>query len=191
MRPRWLDPSTRVTAATLAVLLLALVAPRPAEGQRRGDDGDPPRVLVAAWSGFSLRDSPTGFRFADDLIEFGGRLTLDLGRTFRPWVQADHFTRPDLTCIEGFACNDAGTVLRAGLTLPLTEDDTRPGVHPRLVAGAGVGWSAETEVAYLLGFGAAWSLRPRLAPVFEARWEQVPGFRNIATLGLGLRVGLF
>jgi hypothetical protein len=180
-----------VALSALALLILASAAPAPAAGQRARGEGDPPRVSLAAWSGFSMRDSPTGFRFADDLIELGGRLTLDLGRTLRPWVQADRFTRPELSCVEGFACNDAGTILRAGLTLPLTEDDTRPGVHPRLVAGAGVGWSAETEFAYLLGFGAAWSLHPRLAPVFEARWEQVPGFRNIAILAIGLRVGLF
>lgn len=169
---------------------LLLAAAGPAAAQRRGGDGDPPRALLAAWSGLSLREGQTEFRFAEDVIEVGARLTLNREWAFKPWVQVDWFTRPELTCLEGFPCNDDGIVLRGGLTLPISDDDTRPGVHPRLLAGVGVGISDETELAYMLGFGAAWSLHPRLAPVFEFRWERVPGFRNVAILGIGLRLGL-
>lgn len=183
-----MSPGRGIGAALTGALLLAIAA-LPAAAQRT-EGRDPPRVLVTAWSGFSLREGQASFRFADDLVAFGGRVSLNRGTAARPWVQVDHFTRPDLNCQEGLACNESGTVIRAGVTLPLSEDDTRRGVHPRLAAGIGWGRSEERGLAYLLGFGAAWAIHPRFAPVFEARWERVPGLRSVGVLGLGLRLGL-
>lgn len=178
--------------ATRALLTAAaLAASAGAVEAQEGDDGtNAPRVLVTAWSGFSMQEGQRTFRFADDLITFGARVTLRRQAAPGGWVQVDHFSRPDFVCAEELTCNDRGLLARAGISLPFTEDDTRPGFHPRLVAGVGAGFTEQIGLSYLLGLGAAWSLHPRLAPVFEVRWERVPGLSNMLMLGLGIRAGL-
>lgn len=164
----------------------------PARAQARPDEGaDPPTILATAWSAFSIREGQRTIRFADDMVELGGRVTLNRQAAPRPWVQVDYFRRPDLRCVETLPCNNDGLVLRGGFTLPLSEEEFRTrGVHPRLFAGLGAGFSEQTEFAYLFGFGVAWSLHPRLAPVFDVRWERVPGLRSVVMLGAGLRLGI-
>jgi hypothetical protein len=161
-----------------------------AAAQRGREEGHSPRVLLTAWSGFSLREGQRTIRFADDVVSFGARVSLNRRASAQPWVQVDHFTRPDLSCPPGVPCNTDGILARAGLTLPFTEDDTRPGFHPRLLGGIGAGFSEETALSYLIVLGGAWSIHPRFAPIFEIRWERLPGLSNILILGLGLRTGL-
>lgn len=192
MRPHEFRRSPGVRCAVLLGLgLTGAFAPAGAQAQDEADAGVP-RILATAWSAFSIREGQRTIRFADDMVEIGGRLTWNRERAARPWVQADYFRRPDLSCVDdALACNDEGVVVRGGVTLPLSEDEFRTrGVHPRLVAGLGAGFSEETELAYLLGFGAAWTLHPRLAPSFEVRWERVPGLRSVVMLGAGLRIGV-
>lgn len=174
----------------LFAVMAALAAGAMAASGQASDEPDGPRVLVTGWSGFSMQEGQQTFRFAEDLLLFGVRASLHRRAAARPWVQVDRFTRPDLVCPAGIPCNESGFLVRAGVTIPFTEDDTSPGFHPRFVAGVGAGFSEEIELAYLLGLGGAWTLHPRLAPVFEVRWERVPGLINTLVLGLGLRVGI-
>ena len=191
MRPDSLRrPAAALSALALAVALIAI---SPGRGHAQEDpDADAPTILTTAWSGFSIREGQRTIRFADDMMELGGRITLNRRAAPRPWVQVDYFWRPDLSCVDdALACNDDGIVVRGGFTLPLSEDEFRNrGVHPRLFAGLGAGFSEETELAYLFGIGAAWTLHPRLAPAFEVRWERVPGLLSVVMLAAGLRVGI-
>lgn len=184
----------RRARAALPILAFAALsmAPSPAQAQTGEDDDGPPRVLVTATSGFSIREGQRTIRFADDLVEIGGRVTLNREHAARPWVQVDYFRRPDLSCVdEQLACNTDGVAVRGGFTLPMSDDEFRGrGVHPRLFAGLGAGFSQETELSYLFGFGVAWTLHPRLAPTFDLRWERVPGLRSVVMLGAGLRLGI-
>lgn len=184
-------PAARRALALTAALTVAL-CPGRAHAQRDGDDGGPPTILATAWTGFSIREGERTIRFADDMVEIGGRIALNRRAAARPWVQVDYFRRPDLRCLdESLPCNDDGIVVRGGFTLPLSEDEFRTrGVHPRLLGGLGVGFSEQTGLAYLLGVGAAWTLHPRFAPVFEVRGERVPGLRSTVILGAGLRLGI-
>lgn len=177
------------SALCTAVVALAAVA-GPAVAQEDATGRDAPRILVTAWGGFSLREGQRTFRFADDLVTYGARASYNRRAGGRGWVQLDHFARPDFACPDGVTCNDRGILARAGLTLPFTEDDTRRGFHPRFVGGVGAGFAEEIGLSYLLGLGAAWTLHPRFAPVFELRWERVPGLTNTLMLALGLRAGL-
>lgn len=177
--------------AVLAAALTVAIPPGQAEAQ--GDDqAHAPRILATAWSAFSIREGQRTIRFADDMVEIGGRITLNRDAAPRPWVQVDHFRRPGLRCVdETLPCNSDGVVVRGGFTLPLSGEEFRTrGVHPRLFAGVGAGFSEETKLAYLLGFGVAWTLHPRLAPVFEVRSERVPGLRSAIMLSAGLRLGI-
>lgn len=176
-----------------AVLAAALTVATPGQARAQGDgDADAPRILATAWSAFSIREGQRTIRFADDMVEIGGRVSLNRDAAPRPWVQVDYFRRPDLSCVdETLPCNSDGFVLRGGLTLPLSDEEFRTrGVHSRLFAGLGAGFSEETELAYLFGFGVAWTLHPRLAPVSEVRWESVPGLRSVVMLAAGLRLGI-
>lgn len=179
----------RVSAGAVLVLV-GLILPGPLAGQGREAEGHP-LFFVTGSGGLSIREGQATLRFAEDLRELGGRITLYLPRAVLPWIQVDRFTRPDLFCPGGAECYPEGTLLRAGFTLPVTEDDLAPGVHPRLVAGIGAAFTeGHTGFSYLLGVGVAWPLHPRLAPTAEVRWERLPGLRNIVMLNAGLRVGI-
>ena len=181
---RWFVAGAVLAAASLAGAVEGAAA------QGAGEEREPPRVYVTAWSGFSIREGQTTLRVADDMMSVGGRVTLQRTLAPQPWVQVDYFWRPELRCDASFACNDEGIALRGGVLLPLTEDETRPGLHPAFLAGVGVGFAEETAFSYLLGLGGAWLLHPRLAPTFEVRWERVPGLRNVVIVGAGLRIGV-
>lgn len=178
------------TGHVVVAALLAVVGAAPPSPAAAQEDRSAPRLLVTGWSGFSMREGQRAPRVGDDLVAFGARVTVHRRMAPNPWVQVDRFRRPDLQCLPDAPCNDTGIAARAGVMLPLSEDDTAPGLHPRLIGGLGVGVSAETTLAYMLGIGAAWGLHPRLAPVFEARWERIPGVRAIFVIGLGLRTGI-
>ncbi|NIP77997.1 MAG: hypothetical protein GWM90_01855 [Gemmatimonadetes bacterium] len=174
------------TGTWLLVLALATVGPVSAQEEPEG-----PHVAVAGFVAGSLLGGADGSGFADDVVGASMRLTLVRRRALQPWVQLDAFDRPDLECLEGLACNEDGWIARVGATLPLSTDENRPGVQPRVFAGIGAGFSEETEFSYVLGIGAGWLITPRVMPVFEFRWEQLPGIRNIVMLNGGLRIGLF
>ena len=191
MRTDLRRPSAAAWAAVVAAAVAMAIPPGQAYAQG-GGDADAPGILATAWSAFSIREGQRTIRFADDMVEIGGRVTLNRRAAPRPWVQVDYFRRPDLSCVdENLPCNTDGLVVRGGVTLPLSEEEFRTrGVHPRLFAGLGAGFSEETELAYLFGFGVAWTLHPRLAPVFDVRWESVPGLRSVIMLAAGLRLGV-
>ena len=185
------DFGRAIVALPILAFAAASMAPCPVRAQV-GDDDGPPRLLVTATSGFSIREGQRTIRFADDMVEVGGRVTLNREDAARPWVQVDYFRRPDLSCVdEQLACNIEGVAVRGGFTLPMSDDEFRSrGVHPRLFAGLGAGFSEETELSYLFGFGFAWTLHPRFAPTFDVRWERVPGLRSVVMLAAGLRLGI-
>lgn len=177
-----------VAAAAALMALMALARPAPASAQRIDRQG---LVRVSAFAAGSFREGPTGFGVARDVVSYSLRLTLPRGAGMHPWLQAGWFVRPDLECPADLTCNTEGWTARGGVTLPLSTDDTRPGLHPYLLAGIGMAFSEEDELSWLFGFGTALALTPRLAPALELHWDQLPGIRNVLMLNLGLRIGLF
>lgn len=178
---------TVAAAAALAALLM-LAGPAPIRAQGIDRQG---LVRVSAFVGGSFRDSPAGFGVARDVVSYSLRLSLPRGAGMHPWLQAGRFVRPDLECPAELTCNTEGWTARVGVTLPLSTDDTRPGLHPYLVGGIGMAFAEEDELSWLVGFGTALALTPRVAPVLELHWDQLPGIRNVLMLNVGLRIGLF
>lgn len=172
-------------------LVLALLAGTGLAHADAQEPREPALVRAAAFVAGSLREGPTGLGVARDVRSVSFRLEMPRPGSAQPWVQIAGFLRPDLECPPEVPCNTDGRVALAGLTLPLSLDDTRPGVHPYFVAGAGAAFSTERAFAYLMGIGAAIPLTPRVAPALEIRWETLPGIRNVVMATLGLRVDLF
>lgn len=155
-----------------------------------GQQSDHPAFRVSVFGAGSLRDSPTGFRVARDVISYSVRFTLPRRASFHPWVQAGRFERPELDCRPGIPCNDDGWTVHGGVALPLSVDDTRGGPNVHLLTGLGAAFSAEDRFSYALGFGLSYPVA-RWAPSGELVWVDLPGIRNVMMLNLGLRVDLF
>ncbi len=175
--------------AAFTVLLAALSVAWP--GHALGQESGQGALRVTGMVGGSLRDGLNGFGVARDVVNFSVRLSLPKGLGIQPWVQAGGFNRPDLICEAALPCNTEGWTLRGGVALPFSPDDSRPGVHPYMIGGIGAAFAEEDTFSWLLGIGTSYSLTPRLAPVFELRWEDLPGIRNVLMLNLGLRLDLF
>lgn len=144
---------------------------------------------VTADAAASLRDGPDGVRLGRDMVVFGVRLTATHRGGYHPWVDGARFSRPDLECLPGRRCNDIGWLARAGVQLPLSSDERAAGVHAAARAGLGAAFSDDTSLSYLLGFLVNWRAAPRIAPLFEVRWEHI-GNINHMLLAAGLRVDL-
>lgn len=148
-------------------------------------------VRTSAFVAGSLREGLDGFGVARDVRSLSFRVAVPRRQAMQPWLQLGRFVRPDLECPQGVACNVDGWTALVGAVFPLSADATRPGVHPHLVGGVGGAFSAQDKLVYLLGVGAAVPLAPRVAPVIEFRWEDLPGIRNVLMATFGLRVDLF
>lgn len=174
--------------AVLAALVVGTaVCATPASAQRADEAAG---VRVSGFAAVSFREGLDGVRVARDVLTASARV--ELPRLLpRLWAQADLFERPQLDCSPEITCNREGLALFVGGTLPLSLDDTRRGVHPYGLGAAGVGFSAETTLAYIVGFGAAIVPTDRVAFSAEARFETLPGIRNILMANLGVRLDLF
>ena len=175
-----------------AVVVLAAMASLawPAEGAAQVVDGDA-SVRVWTFAAGSLREGPSGFGFARDVVSYSLRVSLPRGADVQPWVQAGWFERPDLECPAGAVCNLDGWTARAGVILPFSTDDTRPGLHSYLVGGIVMAFATEDELSWLLGLGMTLTVTPSFAPAVELHWDQLPGIRNVLMINLGARISLF
>jgi hypothetical protein len=159
-----------------------MAAPLVAQAQ----DPPSPLVEITPFGGLSILESFDGLRVGDDVVTYGLRGVLP-GPGFQPWLEVSRFERPGLECLEDIPCNDAGWAIRVGGVAVLSPAPARPGIHPRLMGGIGVAFSEETIFSHLLGLGFAWRLNRRFSPVFDTRWEGLPGI-NIFIMNLGLRI---
>lgn len=183
VQARWLVLAVLALAGGALLLPIAVVA-------QEEEEVIGPTLQLTGWGGVSLREGAESFRVGKDLVSFGVRATLWRRGPLHPWVQADRFERPNLVCVVGIPCTDQGWLLRGGILVPFSDDESVRGVHPYLTAGLGAGFSDNTFFSYLGGIGLHWTLWPRIAPSAEFRFERVPGLRFIYTLNGGIRIGL-
>lgn len=178
-------PARALTLAALAAGSLLLPGRAVAQEEVIG-----PLIQLTGWGGVSLREGAQSLRVGKDYVAFGLRATWWRGGAVRPWLQGDRFERPELVCVAGLPCSDQGWLVRAGIVVPFSDDDSIRGVHPYLAAGMGAGFGDDTIFAYMGGIGIHWTVTPRVAPSAEFRFERVPGLRFIYTLNGGIRIGL-
>ena len=170
-------------------MVLLVSGAGPAVGQADGEGPGLARVNVFA--GGSLRQSPAGFGIGREVRSLSVRVVWPRQEAMQPWLRGMWFVRPEVECVPSLPCVTEGWSVLGGVVMPLTEADTRPGVHPYFVLGAGWAFASEDRFAYVAGLGTAVALTPWVAPIVEFRYEHLPGLENVLMLNLGVRLDLF